>query len=165
MVTYETVLEFDNSELLLRPGMTATAEIVTTNIQDAVLVPNAALRFTPEGESIPGAPNAQPQRGALSAIMPQMPRRMGGNQQQGNAARRTGRAWILENGKPVLVMFRPGATDGRFTQVLPIEDPATILDRMKNASQEVIESTKKALERKLEPGMQVIVDAVASKKS
>lgn len=165
VVTYETVLEVDNSELLLRPGMTATAEIVTTNIQNAVLVPNAALRFTPEGESIPGAPNAQPQRGALSAIMPQMPRRMGGNQQQGNAARRTGRAWILENGKPVLVMFRPGATDGRFTQVLPIEDPATILDRMKNASQEVIESAKKALERKLEPGMQVIVDAVASKKS
>ena len=36
VVTYETVLEVDNSELLLRPGMTATAEIVTTNIQDAI---------------------------------------------------------------------------------------------------------------------------------
>ena len=34
--------------------MTATAEIVTTNIKDALLVPNAALRFTPEGAEVPG---------------------------------------------------------------------------------------------------------------
>src|SRR5690606_38107050 len=47
VVTYETMLEVDNPELLLRPGMTATAEIVTTSIEDAVLVPIAALRFAP----------------------------------------------------------------------------------------------------------------------
>ena len=117
VVTYETVLEVDNSDLLLRPGMTATAEIVTTNIQDAVLVPNAALRFTPEGVDVPGAPAAQQSRGALSALMPSMPRRMfGGGQQRGGG--RMGRVWVLEDGKPALAMFRPGATDGRMTQVL-----------------------------------------------
>ncbi|MGH8237260.1 MAG: efflux RND transporter periplasmic adaptor subunit, partial [Steroidobacteraceae bacterium] len=79
VVTYETVLEVDNSDLLLRPGMTATAEIVTTNIKDATLVPNAALRFTPEGADVPGAPaNAQASRGPLSALMPTMPRRFFG---------------------------------------------------------------------------------------
>jgi HlyD family secretion protein len=163
VVTYETVLEVDNSELLLRPGMTATAEIVTTNIQNALLIPNAALRFTPEGESFPGAPAAQ-QRSAISAIMP-MPRRMGGgNQQQSNASRRMGRAWILENGKPALVMFRPGATDGRMTQVLPLDDTADPTERMKNAPPEVVERMKQAMARKLEQGTPVIVDAETPKK-
>jgi HlyD family secretion protein len=44
VVTYETVLEVDNSDLLLRPGMTATAEIVTTNIEGATLVPTCRVR-------------------------------------------------------------------------------------------------------------------------
>jgi HlyD family secretion protein len=45
VVTYPTKLYVENPELLLRPGMTATAEIVVRKIDDALLVPNAALRF------------------------------------------------------------------------------------------------------------------------
>lgn len=149
VVTYETVLEVDNSELLLRPGMTATAEILTTSIKDAVLVPNAALRFTPQGVQLPGAPPAAANsRGPLSAIMPQF-RRPGG-QQGGN--RRIGRAWVMEDGKPALVMFRTGASDGRMTQVLPMGENAN-LGRMASN-----EDVKKAMERKLEPGTAVIID-------
>jgi HlyD family secretion protein len=47
VVTYEAVLAVDNSGLLLRPGMTATASVVTQHKQGVLLVPNAALRFTP----------------------------------------------------------------------------------------------------------------------
>ena len=47
VVTYEAVLAADNSGLLLRPGMTATASVVTQRKQGVLLVPNAALRFTP----------------------------------------------------------------------------------------------------------------------
>src|SRR5699024_5205676 len=47
VVTYQTVLTVDNRERLLQPGMTATAEITVTQVTDALLVPNAALRFTP----------------------------------------------------------------------------------------------------------------------
>jgi HlyD family secretion protein len=162
VVTYETVLEVDNEDLLLRPGMTATAEIVTTSIQDALLVPNAALRFTPPDEG-PGA--QQSQGNALSAIMPRIPRRPNANQQQGNAARRMGRAWILENGKPALVMFRPGATDGRFTQVLPLQQGPDFEERMKNMPPDVAERMKQAMGRKLDDGTPVIVDAEAPKKS
>ncbi len=161
VVTYETVLEVDNSELLLRPGMTATAEIVTTSITDAVLVPNAALRFTPEGADIPGAAAQQQQRSALTAIMPQMGRRPNFGQ-GGNGNRRMGRAWVLENGKPAMVMFKPGATDGRFTQVLPL-DEAPNMARMNNAPPEMVERMKKAMERKLEPGTAVIVDTETSR--
>ncbi|HMN46849.1 MAG TPA: efflux RND transporter periplasmic adaptor subunit [Povalibacter sp.] len=159
VVTYETVLEVDNSELLLRPGMTATAEIVTTNIQDTVLIPNAALRFTPEGVDVPGAPSSTQQRSsALTAIMP-MPRRWGGGQQQQNGNRRMGRAWIIENGEPAMVMFRTGATDGRNTQVLPLPEAPDDAQRMNNMPPEVAERIKQARARKLEPGSAVIVDA------
>lgn len=163
VVTYETVLEVDNSELLLRPGMTATAEIVTTSIKDALLIANAALRFTPPGEEAMGGARPQGATGSpLSAIMPQMGRRPpgagggggGGGGQPGAGGRRMGRAWILEDNKPALVLFKPGATDGRNTQVLP-------LDSRPNAARmppEVAERMAKAAERKLEAGSEVITD-------
>lgn len=156
VVTYETVLEVENEELLLRPGMTATAEILTTNIEDAVLVPNAALRFTPEGVQIPGAP-AQANRSGnpFSAMMPRFRGRGGSGQQ--NGARRIGRVWVLEKGAPALVLFRPGESDGRMTQVLPLEQNAN-LGRM-DANDPAVEA---ALARKLEPGTQVIVDVEAA---
>lgn len=47
VVTYEALLQVDNSELLLRPGMTATATIVADVRTNVLSVPNAALRFAP----------------------------------------------------------------------------------------------------------------------
>lgn len=153
VVTYETVLEVDNEELLLRPGMTATAEIVTTSITDALLIPNAALRFTPEGVQVPGAPAANQQRGGpLSAFMPRFRMRRPGGDQGG--ARRIGRAWILEDGQPALVLFRSGESDGRMTQVLPLA-PNANLGRMGAADDEAMQAV---LARRLQPGMPVIID-------
>jgi len=155
VVTYETVLEVDNSDLSLRPGMTATAEIVTTRIEDALLVPNAALRFTPEGATLPGQPpTANQQRGPLSALMPQFPRRQGSNQR--DSSRRFGRVWVLEDKKPALVMFKPGPSDGRNTQVLPADEAR---DASRSPARANDEAIKQALARKLEPGMAVIVDS------
>ena len=47
VVTYKAVLSIDNAELMIRPGMTATAEVVIEQVNDTLLVPNAALRFSP----------------------------------------------------------------------------------------------------------------------
>ncbi|WP_440998531.1 efflux RND transporter periplasmic adaptor subunit [Fodinibius sp. SL11] len=47
VVTYEAILTVDNSDMLLWLGMTATTEIVTQQVEDALMVPNSALRFTP----------------------------------------------------------------------------------------------------------------------
>jgi HlyD family secretion protein len=167
-------LEVDNPELLLRPGMTATAEIVTTNIQNALLIPNAALRFTPpsaEGANGSGGASARP-GGPLSAIMP-MPRfRMGGNRngQQQGAGRRMGKAYVLEGGQPALVMFRAGATDGRMTEVLPFDRPPNANGNRPGAAAGGGNGTRmgppgispeelqKAFERKLEEGTKVVVD-------
>lgn len=49
IVTYESILAVENAQLLLRPGMTATADIVVAEKESVLLVPNRALRFLPPG--------------------------------------------------------------------------------------------------------------------
>ncbi|MBR1825454.1 MAG: efflux RND transporter periplasmic adaptor subunit [Alphaproteobacteria bacterium] len=45
VVSYTVVIEIDNSDMKLKPGMTANVEIITADVKDALLVPNQALRF------------------------------------------------------------------------------------------------------------------------
>lgn len=45
VVSYTVVIEIDNSEMKLKPGMTANVEIITADVQNALLAPNQALRF------------------------------------------------------------------------------------------------------------------------
>ena len=110
VVTYETVLAADNAELLLRPGMTGTANITVNQLQDVVLVPNAALRFTP-----PVAPAA---RSFVSRLLPIPPRSTPPNVGQAAADRRHQQVWTLQDGAPVAVPVIIGATDGRMTQIV-----------------------------------------------
>jgi len=51
VVSYGAVLSVNNEDLALRPGMTATASILTSREQDVLLVPNAALRYTSGGDA------------------------------------------------------------------------------------------------------------------
>jgi len=110
VVTYETVLAVDNSDLALRPGMTATAVITVQELQDAVLLPNAALRFT-----LPGDGTEQPRRrGAFGMIFPRPPM----SQRRSNVQRNGGpRVWVLRDGEPQAVAVKTGASDGRFTEL------------------------------------------------
>ena len=48
VVTYDVIVEVDNSDLELKPGMTATVAITTAHRDDALRVPLRALRFRPE---------------------------------------------------------------------------------------------------------------------
>jgi len=77
VVSYLTVLQVDNSDLSLRPGMTATAEITTTARENALLVPNAALRFSPP------APAKASSGGIVAMLMPRLPRSTGQRAQSG----------------------------------------------------------------------------------
>jgi len=47
VVTYTTIVDVDNPELKLRPGMTATVSIITGEAKGVLRIPNSALRFTP----------------------------------------------------------------------------------------------------------------------
>lgn len=63
VVSYEARLDVRNTDGLLRPGMTATATIATQNTGNALLVPNAALRFRPDEKKEEGGGVFQPQIG------------------------------------------------------------------------------------------------------
>jgi len=63
VVTYGAVLDVDNSDGLLRPGMTGTAQIAAETVKDALLVPNAALRWRPVGSSDDSRPRVYVDRG------------------------------------------------------------------------------------------------------
>jgi HlyD family secretion protein len=112
VVTYKAVLTTDNSELLLRPGMTATAEIVAQEVKDAVTVPNAALRFSPPAET-----QNVDQRNFLQKIMPGPPRlRRPSSAQQPTGPER--KIWVLADGAPKEVSVTVGPSDGKRTQIV-----------------------------------------------
>ncbi|MCC6524228.1 MAG: efflux RND transporter periplasmic adaptor subunit [Polyangiaceae bacterium] len=96
VVSYEALLSVDNGELLLKPGMTATASIVCEARSGVLLVPNAALRFTP-----PAAPG-----GGMFAGPPRQSDKSTGP-----------RVWVLEGDVPKPVAVKTGASDGERTEI------------------------------------------------
>jgi len=95
VVTYQGVLTVDNAAHLLRPGLTATVDILVAQSGDALLVPNGALRFTPPARDVTAPPLARATNGEL-----------------------VGRVWVLEEAKPVPRDLKIGRSDGKLTQVL-----------------------------------------------
>ena len=60
VVTYTVVVSVDNSDMLLKPGMTANVAIITAEANDALSVPNQALRFVPpDNAKIAGSKDGQ----------------------------------------------------------------------------------------------------------
>ena len=123
VVTYETILEVDNSERLLRPGMTATAEITVEKIAQALLVPNAALRFKPPANA------AAPTGGLLRALIPGRPGAMGRRPHaDGAGSTHEERVYMLDDGEPREITIITGSTDGAWTEVTPgALEPDTLL--------------------------------------
>ncbi|MBB4347555.1 MULTISPECIES: efflux RND transporter periplasmic adaptor subunit [Rhizobiaceae] len=109
VVTYKAILTVDNEDLLLRPGMTATSDITVQSVTGALLVPNAALRYSPPS-------TMQPRGSFLSRLFsPPRPRGNRGARNDASAASRS--VWVLRNGSPERVSVEMGATDGQFTVV------------------------------------------------
>ncbi|MBU1667371.1 efflux RND transporter periplasmic adaptor subunit [bacterium] len=105
VVTYETVVTVDNSELLLRPGMTVSADITTKVVKDALLVPNAALRFTPTVK----------QEATKRSFVLFGPR---GMKKKSDLSMSGKQLWVLEQGKAKAIEVDFGESDGLNTIVL-----------------------------------------------
>ncbi len=111
VVSYLTVLAVDNQDHSLRPGMTGTAEITTVTRENALLVPNAALRFTPS------APDTGPQKstgGVVSALMPRPP---GQSRQVQAAVNGAPRVWVSRDGEISAIAVQTGVSNGRMTEI------------------------------------------------
>jgi HlyD family secretion protein len=111
VVTYKAVLSADNASLALRPGMTATADIVVRQTKRALLIPNAALRYAPAAATATGTRN----RSLFSQLFPSPPQ----SRPAKAATETTGekRVYVLKNGEPEAVLITPGDSDGTFTVV------------------------------------------------
>ncbi len=110
VVTYKAVLEVDNADLALRPGMTATADIVTATVENALLVPNAALRF------VPPEPEERDERTLVQKLVP-FSRRGARPQPRGAPEGNQRTVYVLRDGAPVAIDVRVGASDGRRTEI------------------------------------------------
>lgn len=94
VVTYDAVVEVPNSDLRLRPGMTATAQIITGVLANVLIIPNAALRFTPPKST----------------------------EEQTEASQETTKTneksvWILKEKKPSSISVKVGKSDGISTAI------------------------------------------------
>ena len=114
VVTYETVLRVDNSDLLLRPGMTATADIMVQEIEDALLVPNAALRFKPPVSS---GQKSGSGGGLLGGLLPRPPH-SAKNHEEKDTDNKQQKVWRLNDDQAVAISITTGASDGINTEVL-----------------------------------------------
>lgn len=111
VVTYKTVLAVKNDDLALRPGMTATASIVTAQRENALLVPNAALRFAP-----PAKTEAADSGSFVSRLLPRPPVEARRATTQGSAA--NPQVWIVGAAGPQAVAVKTGISNGRLTEIV-----------------------------------------------
>ena len=112
VVTYETVVSVDNSELLLKPGMTANAKIITKNIKNQVLIPNSALRFTPKNSTEKTATKP------ASFGTPPNFRAQGSVAKDNKAKDGLSTIYILESGKPKELKVKVVDSDSKQSSVL-----------------------------------------------
>ncbi len=112
VVSYAADLTVANPSLELRPGMTATANIVTSARKNVLLVPNAALRFKPADTS------ASDQGGGIAGSLTFRPRR-GQTTRTATVGRGAQQTVYVKgaDGKPQAVRVVTGDTDGQMTEV------------------------------------------------
>ena len=111
VVTYTGYLDVANKDLLLRPGMTATATIETAKRSGALLVPNTAFRFVPK---------AAKTSSSTSMFMMRPPK--DGSKQAKSVAQaqveKEQTIYVLRNGQAQALTVKTGLTDGRRTEIL-----------------------------------------------
>jgi HlyD family secretion protein len=111
VVTYEAQLDVDNSDLALRPGMTANVDIIAREANGVLTVPNAAFRYQPVV-----APKSTG-FSLTSLLMPRFPRSQV-KEAAKPAADGSRTVYILKDGAPAAAQVKTGSTDGVKTEVL-----------------------------------------------
>ncbi len=118
VVSYAATLSVANPEQKLRPGMTATAEIITLQKDNVLLVPNAALRFTP---STGGEQASSGGGGMTGALMPRRGRRGQQDNEKSATIKRGAKQTVYvkgEDGQPRAIEVTTGDTNGQVTEIL-----------------------------------------------
>ncbi|HEY9856570.1 MAG TPA: efflux RND transporter periplasmic adaptor subunit, partial [Stenomitos sp.] len=126
VVTYDAVLDVENPEQKLKPGMTANVSFLYDSRKDVLRVPNAALRFQmprPEGRANRPQGTGDRPRASGEGAPGMGDRSQGGSEGKMRRVRwqlaeGQKRIWVLQDGRPRPVVITPGLTDGSFTEVV-----------------------------------------------
>jgi HlyD family secretion protein len=155
VVTYDAVIDVDNSDKALRPGMTANVTFVLAQVADAIKIPNSALRFKPTREQIQavmaqfgggmrggrggddgsggsggrrnregrqgrdggsGGPGGEGSGGRARSPMDAATAASGGGPRRDFGDKKP--VFKLVDGRPRMVLVKPGLTDGSSTQMV-----------------------------------------------
>lgn len=129
VVTYETVVLVNNKELLLRPGMTASAKIVTKESIDQLIIPNGALRFKPKTQN-------KEKSNTMNLVQPPK-RAQGENKAKDLSKKDMSPIFVLENNEPKRIMVKVLDTDGKSSTVeaedLKVDDEVIISQKSDDA--------------------------------
>jgi HlyD family secretion protein len=135
VVTYDAVIDVNNEDHLLRPGMTANVTFVLQQVADVIKIPNAALRFKPTRDQMialrekfgggsghrRGSGMGSGGRGEGREGGSSMPKADAASGASGGAGMKFGDkkpVWKLVDGKPRMVLVKPGLSDGSSTQMV-----------------------------------------------
>lgn len=103
VVTYDVVVQVENPDEILAPGMTAYVNVIIAEKKDVLLIPNAALRYKPAIKNSPKEQNSEMKKPPM------------GNKEK--KSEQNGVVYILENGEPKAVRVGLGITDNRFSEI------------------------------------------------
>lgn len=126
VVTYTVVVDANNNENLLLPGMTATVDFITESRENVLTVPNSALRYQPSEEEMA---KAFEKRRAARAAMPAdsthagPPGGPGAGLPMGEKPKDAGQVWYQgDDGSLAMAMVKIGITDGTNTEIVMTRD-------------------------------------------
>ncbi|HZU82677.1 MAG TPA: efflux RND transporter periplasmic adaptor subunit [Polyangiaceae bacterium] len=105
VVTYDAVIDVDNTDLKLRPGMTANVTVVYAERDKVLAVSNASLRFRPPAALSASA--ATLDAGRVRTHAADAPTADAGHP-----------LWVMRDGSPRMVSVRTGLTDGTVTEIV-----------------------------------------------
>ncbi|MDF2493959.1 efflux RND transporter periplasmic adaptor subunit [Sphingomonas sp.] len=114
VVSYAADLSVANPTMELRPGMTATADIITSDKKNVLLVPNAAFRFKPTQAAAGG------EQGGIAGSLTFRPRRGSRPEREATLGRGAQQTVYVKgaDGQPQAVQVTTGDTNGNVTEVL-----------------------------------------------
>lgn len=130
IIIYRAKIEVDNKSLLLRPDMSATADIITAKAENALLVPSSALYFD-LNKSLQKA-GVKQSGSALGNMFAPPPRPKAQIHSKQKIHTKSGTLWVLKNGKAESVSVELGISNGSYTQILSgIDEQTPIITNVK----------------------------------
>jgi HlyD family secretion protein len=121
VVTYDVVIQVNNSDFQLMPGMTANVSIIIETRHDVLRITNASLRFRMTDRPAGGGAGVVAGAGTKTA---------GGGEKKGPSV------WVLVQGTPKRVSITPGVSDGNYTEIVSGD--------LQEGQQVIVEALKKS---------------------